>query len=105
MTILDWFDGLLLAGSAAGAVVLVWCYCAGNAWWKSRVGRALVGLSAGLVQILGYAALKRFFGWPTIPVVQLALYAEVLVIMIGLDAAFIRERRDQRIKSKHDQPQ
>lgn len=84
---------LLLVLAVVADVVFIWAYAAGNRWWTSRVGRALVELGAGFGLILGYGALKRLFDWPTILWVQLALYALAALIMIQLAVAFALERR------------
>ncbi len=96
---------LLLVLAVAGDVVFIWAYSAGNRWWTSRVGRALVELGTGTGLILGYGALKRLLDWPTIPAVQLTLYALVAVILTQLAVAFVLERRrwQRRGQRRHDE--
>lgn len=83
-----------LAIGAVADIVTLWAYGWGNGWWTSRVGRALIGQGVGIALILGYASLKRLFGWPTIPWLQVCLYVVVAVIEVGMAVAFVRERRE-----------
>jgi hypothetical protein len=76
------------------ALLLQWAYTWGNAWYESRVGRALVTLAGSIEVIVGVAILRRVFSWgPWAGVVQLGL---VVVALAALDIAFLRERRLQR---------
>jgi chromate transport protein ChrA len=86
---------VILSGAmVVAALILLWTYTAGNAWWRSRVGRALVTLAAAIVFIEVYSALRRLLDWPswTSQVEQ----GIILVALILLDVAFLRERREQR---------
>lgn len=90
---------VILAVGAAADTVFLWAYGWDNGWWTTRHGRALIGQGAGIVGILGYALLKRLFGWPTIPWVQVSLYLVVALIEVGMAVAFVRTRREEwRVK-------
>lgn len=105
MNTIGWLDTALLVAATGADAVFLWAYTAGNRWWSSRVGRALVGLGTGIGLILGYAALKRVFGWATIPWLQATLYGLVVVILVVLAATFVRERQLWRRagqRSHHD---
>lgn len=96
---------LLLLVDTCACTMFLWAYAAGNRWWSSRVGRALVGLGACLDAIIGYATLKRLFGWPTIPWVGVTIDVSVAVVLVYLATAFVRERRVWRIRgqrTRHD---
>jgi hypothetical protein len=101
---------ILLTASTVADLVFLWAYTANNRWWRgvggpSRVGRALVGQGTGILLILGYAALKRLLGWPTVPWVQISLYSLVALMEIGVALAFVRERRVWRARGqrRHDE--
>jgi hypothetical protein len=72
--------------------VFLWAYTSGNRWWSSRVGRALVGLGSCIGLIIGYATLKRLFGWPSIPWVGVGINAYLAVVLAYLATMFVRER-------------
>lgn len=96
---------LLLLVDTGACVVFLWAYAAGNRWWSSRVGRALVGLGACLGEIIGYGALKRVFGWPTIPWIGVAIDVQVAVVLVYLATMFVLERRVWRgrgQRTRHD---
>jgi zinc transporter ZupT len=84
---------LLLVIDTGASAVFLWAYTAGNRWWTSRVGRALVGLGTCIGLIIGYATLKRLFGWPTIPWVGVAIDVSIAVVLVYLATMFVRERQ------------
>lgn len=86
----------VLGVGAVAAAVFLWAYVAGNPWYASRVGRALVGQGAGILGILGYAVVRRLFGLSVVPWIQISLYLLVLAIEVGMAVAFVRERREVR---------
>jgi hypothetical protein len=103
-------ETLLLVIATVGSAVFLWAYTANNRWWSgkngpSRAGRALVGQGTVILLLLGYASLKRVFGWPTIPGVQLSLYALTAAMEVGVAIAFVRERRmwRRRGQRRHDE--
>lgn len=89
---------LLTAAMIAAAVTLLFIYTLGNAWYASRVGRALVTLACAIVFIEIYSLLRRVLNWPawTAQVEQ----GVILIALVFLCAEFLRERRRVRI-GKH----
>lgn len=94
-----WLGTALLVAATVGDGAFLWAYAWRNPWWTGRPGRALVGLGAGLLMLLGYGALRRVFGWAVVPWVQFTAYALVVVIVWSLAFAFIWERRSWRGRS------
>lgn len=90
------FLTVLLVAAVAADATFLWAYCWANPWWRSRVGRALVQQGASIAFLLGYAALRRVFGWQVIPALQLGLYVLVVAMLTGMAVAFVRERHAWR---------
>jgi hypothetical protein len=88
------FDLVFEALAVAGGLVLLWVYGWDNAWWRSRVGRALMLLAAAIVLILGLGITRRLVGLPGWT--QAAELGLVVCVVVSLDVAFIRERREWR---------
>lgn len=82
--------------ATVACVWLVFVYVRDNRWHRVRTGRAIVFLAADIAVILGYATLKRAFGWPTIGWIQMTLYLTVALSTAYLAGSFTLERRDQR---------
>lgn len=99
-------SALISLGLAAllivAAVWLAVVYMAGNAWYRSRVGRALVTLAGSIVFIEVYSFVRRLANWPswTAQVEQVI----ILVALVVLCVSFHRERRRLRRGSHRDQP-
>jgi hypothetical protein len=85
---------LLTAAMIGAAVWLLAVYTLGNAWYASRVGRALVTLASSVLFIELYSLARRLLGWPawTAQVEQ----GIILIALLLLCGAFTRERREVR---------
>ena len=55
---------VLVVTGAALSALLIWVYCAGNAWYASRVGRGLVIMAACLFVILAFVLSNYFLHFP-----------------------------------------
>lgn len=89
-----WIALLLTVAMIGAAIWLLLTYAIGNAWYSSRVGRALVTLAGAIVFIEIYSLLRRTLGWPswTAQIEQVIILAALLVLCFS----FHRERREIR---------
>lgn len=74
-----------------GSVVLAVTYMVGNAWYASWVGRALVVLALSLALVTANTLTGYFLRWGTWS--AFVTYGLILLAIVVLDVAFIRERR------------
>lgn len=98
------FVVVALALDAIGAVLsalLIWVYCAGNAWYASRVGRGLVIMAVCLFAILVYTPLNYFLHFPMwarlIPYVLIVGALSFKVVVFWKERA-LRRRAESAIK-------
>jgi len=84
----------LTVAMIAAAVWLLCVYTIGNAWYASRVGRALVTLASAVVFIEIYSLARRLLDWPawTAQIEQ----GIILLALVILCLSFHRERRAVR---------
>jgi 4-amino-4-deoxy-L-arabinose transferase-like glycosyltransferase len=82
-------------------LVLLWAYCVGNAWYRSRVGRALVTMTVCVELILVVNPLGYFLSWPVWT--GLVPYFLVTVAMAVMAFTFTRERA--RVRRERSWPE
>lgn len=86
---------LALALSVAMLLVagwLLWLYTAGNAWYATREGRAMVTLGASIAFVQLFSLVRRLANWPawTSDIEQ----GVILIALILLCVMFLRIRRE-----------
>ena len=89
-----WIAIVLTAAMIGAAIWLLLVYTVGNAWYSSRIGRALVTLAGSVLFIEIYSLLRRLLAWPTwtSQIEQVIILAALLTLCVS----FHRERRAVR---------
>lgn len=92
MSVLSIVALALSVAMLAAAGWLLWLYTAGNAWYASREGRAMVTLASSVAFVQLFSVVRRELGWPawTADIEQ----ALILTALILLCLVFLRVRRE-----------